>query len=446
VRPRFICAHSPQKMAQEAATLRDTTTAAAAAAGVFCNQAKLPRLPIPTLEESVGRYLEWVRPLVDDEAYVEAAAWAEEFISDPEQGPRLQQLLVEYDDGLAAKHNPSGDYKWPEAGVSLEESKYGSYVEEFWNDAYLVPDDSVVLNVNPFFLLADDPTPARTEQCVRAASLVFSSLKFISALFMGQLEPDVWRGRPLCMAQFRKIFGTARIPHIDRDAIATAARPTHLCVLCRNNFYFFDCLWPSGEVGITEAQIETNLRAILADAAACASDPDASRPLPVGVLTTAARKSWAVHREHLAALSPNNRVVLDVVDTALFIVCLDEGGEVSGLDEACANALHGTYKLSEPTQSNGFAVQQVGSCCNRWYDKHQIVVDEAGTAGVNFEHSAVDGHTMLRFTSDVFADTIVRFAQSITATTHGKDYLQPLLAAKYKAPSADGGPQQMEPR
>jgi carnitine O-acetyltransferase len=58
----------------------------------------------------------------------------------------------------------------------------------------------------------------------------------------------------------------------------------------------------------------------------------------------------------------------------------------------------------------------------------------------------VDGHTMLRFTSDVFADTIVRFAQSITATTHGKDYLQPLLAAKYKAPSADGGPQQLEPR
>ena len=37
-----------------------------------------------------------------------------------------------------------------------------------------------------------------------------------------------------------------------------------------------------------------------------------------------------------------------------------------------------------------------------------------GAAGVNFEHSATDGHTMLRFVSDVFTDTIIRFAQTIT--------------------------------
>ena len=67
---------------------------------------------------------------------------------------------------------------------------WGSYIEEFWNDAYLDPDDpvcqicivdyrtneaftlihhavQVVLNINPFFILEDDPTPTRRNQvCV----------------------------------------------------------------------------------------------------------------------------------------------------------------------------------------------------------------------------------------------------------------------------------------
>lgn len=52
---------------------------------------------------------------------------------------------------------------------------------------------------------------------------------------------------------------------------------------------------------------------------------------------------------------------------------------------------------------------------NRWFDKLQIIVCANGTAGVNFEHTRVDGHTVLRFVSDVFADTIMRFAAKISA-------------------------------
>ena len=78
------------------------------------------------------------------------------------------------------------------------------------------------------------------------------------------------------------------------------------------------------------------------------------------------------------------------------------------------------------------------------FDKLQMIVCQNGTASVNFEHTAVDGgspplapppntahstaepfchrsgHTVLRLVSDVFADTIIRFAQSITSTIHGK--------------------------
>ena len=84
------------------------------------------------------------------------------------------------------------------------------------------------------------------------------------------------------------------------------------------------------------------------------------------------------------------------------------------------------------------------------FDKLQLIVCQNGTASVNFEHTAVDGgsslmlvprlytphipsaphpptpgpgHTVLRLVSDVFADTIIRFAQSITSTIHGKVWL-----------------------
>lgn len=47
--------------------------------------------------------------------------------------------------------------------------------------------------------------------------------------------------------------------------------------------------------------------------------------------------------------------------------------------------LCGTYELDRGVQ--------IGTCTNRWYEKLQIIVAANGTAGINFEHSGVDGHT-----------------------------------------------------
>ena len=150
-----------------------------------------------------------------------------------------------------------------------------SYIEEWFNESYLVPDSSVslflfsflfislhvwtddsilfclqvVLNLNPFFLLEDDPTPHGTSQAARAASLVFSSLKFVSALKFERLQPDVWRGKPLCMSQFKRMFGAARIPSSVADEWVVSEESTHVVVLSRNHFYYFDALWPWGSWG-----------------------------------------------------------------------------------------------------------------------------------------------------------------------------------------------------
>lgn len=67
-----------------------------------------------------------------------------------------------------------------------------------------------------------------------------------------------------------------------------------------------------------------------------------------------------------------------------------------------------------------------------WYDKLQLIVCKDGTAGCNFEHSAIDGHTALRFISDVFAETVISFAESIVDLIHGRGRIQHVVEAKMK--------------
>ncbi|CAM9832283.1 unnamed protein product, partial [Laminaria digitata] len=110
----------------------------------------------------------------------------------------------------------------------------------------------------------------------------------------------------------------------------------------------------------------------------------------------------------LAGAAEINKHYLKLVDTAIFVLCLDHTSP-STAAEIAASCLHGSYALEGDIQ--------VGTCTNRWYDKLQLIVFENGAAGVNFEHTWVDGHTVLRFASDVFADVIYRFANHLTATT-----------------------------
>jgi carnitine O-acetyltransferase len=190
----------------------------------FAAQDKLPRLPIPLLEETLQKFPRALEALQDDEEMEDTLRATKEFLEG--DGPVLQKALEDYE----------------KKGV--EEERIGSYVEEFWNESYLSPDASVVLNLNPFFVLEKDPDPkVAKDQVRRAASLCFASVKLASLLRHETLEPDVFRGKPLCMDQFRVLFGSSRQPtkngqmddiHVYNDSghgtTAITARP------CLTNF------------------------------------------------------------------------------------------------------------------------------------------------------------------------------------------------------------------
>ena len=252
------------------------------------HQKRLPRLPIPSLKETTEKLLKWSQALLTPEEYAVSETAVQEFLTDPAQGPTLQDLLVNYD----------------------HTTDYGTYFEEFWDEAYLAPNASVVLNLNPFFVLEDDPTPGGMSQTIRAASLVFSSLKFVSDLRRGLLEPDII-GRnktvPLCMSQFKRLFSTSRIPTAKCDRIEIDESSTHLVVLRQGQFYYFDALWPTGEVAISQNDLARNFQAIINDAAEC--DPVRSAMRAVGVLTAASRDQWAKTRISIIDFSDKNEQV-----------------------------------------------------------------------------------------------------------------------------------------
>lgn len=237
-----------------------------------------------------------------------------------------------------------------------------SYIEEFWYDSYLTFTDPVVLNLNPFFLLEDDPTPLRNDQVIRASSLIYSTLTFVHALKTKHLEPDVIRGTPLCMSQFSRLFGTARVPTDNGCYIAANNENTsrHIVVMSHSQFYHFEVFDESGNFVLTEKEIAANLRAIIRDSAQTPVTEIAKNAM--GILTTENRRNWAKIRNQLKA-DPVNHENLDVVDNSLFIVCLDHVKPTS-TEDLSTNMLCGTYSLQQG--------MQVGTCTNRWYDKLQV--------------------------------------------------------------------------
>jgi carnitine O-acetyltransferase len=189
----------------------------------YVSQDKLPRLPIPDLTITLERFKDRLEALQTEEQRIDTAKVVDEFLKG--DGPILHQALCEYE------------------AAGREAGLVGSYVEEFWNESYLAPDTSVVLNLNPFFVLEGGPDPKiAKDQLRRAASLCFASIKMASVLKLEKLTPDVFRGTPLCMDQFKALFSSSRQPTLnDLDDVHVFNDSTHGRISLGNCFQTRSC-------------------------------------------------------------------------------------------------------------------------------------------------------------------------------------------------------------
>ena len=392
----------------------------------------LQRLPIPNLQDTLQKYYERIKPLQDSK---QNEKFHERLFS-PENLKSLNLLndeLISYE-RLLAKENPKS-----------------SYIEQFWFDAYLLYDQSIVMNSNPFFQLADDPTinnlqinnnlsyGSFTLQIKRTTKLIISILKFIKEIRQNSLKPDLIKGKTkLSMDQYEKLFGSSRLPaqnfnNSNSCNLQTDKTSHHIIIMYKSNFYWFDVLDINNNPIFQKPEdLEWNLYSIIMD---FDNSMQSQQQTPsIGVFTTESRKVWSNIRDYIFNdEDKSNYQNLKLIDSALFIICLDDIA-IENENELVKSMLCGTSNINlnnikgENNKNNNIKKEmnlpknslqlvlglQTGTCLNRWYDKLQLIVTRNGKAGINFEHTGVDGHTILRLVTDIYTDSILSFANTIT--------------------------------
>jgi Choline/Carnitine o-acyltransferase len=102
----------------------------------FANQAKIPRLPIPTLQETADRYKRSLLPLLTRADYDRASTAVEDFIRPGGLGEKLQERLH-----------------------ALDKKEPESWLDTLWlNKAYLEYREPTLINVNWWNQFVDPPS------------------------------------------------------------------------------------------------------------------------------------------------------------------------------------------------------------------------------------------------------------------------------------------------
>ena len=261
------------------------------------NLLDIPRLPIPTLYQTMNKYLNSVQPLTNSTIeFTSHSLVALDFQNTV--GPKLQQIIENQD---LANQNQN---IYPH-----------NYMESQWDDMYMGGRWSLPINSNPFYLL---------KYLSSLPSLTSSLLKFGAQIKANKFPPCDPRSRG-CMRSFPFMIGTGRKATLDRDVLSRyLLTSTHIAVFCRNVIYKVEAIDPLSHLVRSPAYFE-NVFDEISNNGKHVPDNDF-----VGVaLTGVNRDDAANNRATVVGASASNEQSLLDVDSALFVVCLDEAADIT---------------------------------------------------------------------------------------------------------------------
>lgn len=313
---------------------------------LYSFQNSLPRLPVPTIKDTCERYLESVRPLMEDERYERMEGLTKDF--EKNLGPRLQWYL------------------------KLKSWWASNYVSDWWEEyIYLRGRGPIMVNSNYYAMdfLYVFPTSI---QAARAGNAIHAIMLYRRKLDRAQIKPlMLLHTIPMCSAQYEQMFNSSRVPGVDTDTLQHVNESKHIAVYHKGR-YFKVWMFYDGRL-LLPREIEQQMERILADK---------SEPLPgeekLAALTAGDRTPWAQARETFFVRGKNKQS-LDIIEKAAFFVTLDDTEQrfeadnpVKSLDKYAKSLLH-------------------GKCYDRWFDKSfNLIVFKNGTMGLNAEHSWAD--------------------------------------------------------
>ncbi|XP_039995654.1 choline O-acetyltransferase [Xiphias gladius] len=324
----------------------------------------LPKLPLPTLKDTLDTYLRCMKHLLTEEQFNKTQNTVKQFGAPGGVGELLQSKLMERRENKA------------------------NWVYDYWlNDMYLNNRLALPVNSSPAMVFPQQNFRAPID-CLRfAAHLISGVLEYKTLLDVRALPVDYARGQlagtPLCMEQYYRLFTSYRLPGPERDTLvaqesSVMPEPEHIIVACKNQFFVLDVVINFRR--LNERDLLTQLEKIVKMA-----DSEEERLPPIGLLTSDGRTEWAESRSVLMRES-TNRDSLDMIERCMCLVCLDDSsGSVLNDTTRAMLMLHG-----------GGVAKNGG---NRWYDKPmQFVVGADGCCGVVCEHSPFEGIVLVQCT------------------------------------------------
>ncbi len=300
----------------------------------------LPRLPVPSLEETSARYLRTLQPLLSKEEYANSEKAVAAFNEPGSLGTKLQDRLI-------AKARDPAVKNW---------------MIDWWNEsAYLGYRDPVVPYVSYFYSFRDDRR--RRNPAKRAAAITTAALEFKRQVDDKSLEPEYMRKKPMAMSSYQYMFNTSSVAAIPVDyPIQYGPEGNEHIIAIRSNQFFKIPTHVSGRQ-LNTSELEQQFNKVY---------KNAQSSNPIGAITSFPRDQGAKARENLLAASPVNEALLKEIESSSFVVCLDASAPVT-LEERAHVYWH-------------------GDGANRWYDKPlQFIINDNGTAGFMGEHSMMDG-------------------------------------------------------
>lgn len=329
----------------------------------------LPKLPVPALEETAARYLRSLQPLLSPLEFESSKKAVEEFVAPNGPGPKLQQKLI------AKRGDP----------------KVKNWLYDWWNDAaYLSYRDPVVPYVSYFYSHRDDRR--RRDPAKRAAAISRAVLEFKSQVDNGTLEPEYMKKLPISMESYQWMFNASRVPAKPADYPVKFDHKSYKHFIAIRKNQFFKVLHEVDGKQLNASELEAQFKIIY---------ERAQRVPSVGVLTSENRDVWTDAREILLSADPKNKKAMEAIESASFVVCLDDASPVT-LEERAHQYWHGDGQ-------------------NRYFDKPlQFIINDNGTSGFMGEHSMMDGtptHRLNDYVNDVIFNNKLDFSD-ISVRSH----------------------------
>ncbi|XP_052869315.1 choline O-acetyltransferase [Anopheles cruzii] len=333
----------------------------------------LPKVPVPTLEQTMAEYLRVLQPIVTPQQHDRTKAIIKQFSATI--GPSLQEYLQQRRD---AEDN---------------------WAYHYWlNDMYLDNPLALPINSNPGMVMPPRKFTTVNDLARFAAQLIDQLMDHKEMLEGGGLKQERAtsreKGQPLCMAQYYRLLGSCRRPGNPRDSQylppGGEQSDAHVVICCRKHMY---CLpVKAGDRGrLNDNELTAQLLHILNEAP-CLSEPAGT----VGILTADSRLKWAADREMLL-LEEGNARNIELIETALVVICIDEPLPLTYNARGFNGSPAGAHYAGGRDESN-MAQEMIhggGSSyntANRWFDKTmQLIICNDGTWGLCYEHSPSEG-------------------------------------------------------